>query len=73
MTFVGKLGPWWADETREGNGAMCGCGRGEASGEEGAAERALGEAAAGLHPASEVLGAMGEVSQQAEGVGGEQM
>ena len=52
---------------------MCGCGRGEASGEEGAAERALGEAAAGLHPASEVLGAMGEVSQQVEGVGGEQM
>ena len=71
--FVGKLGPSSADETREGNGEMCGADRGEASGEEGEVERALGVAAGGLLPPSEVWGAMGEALLQVEGAEGEQM
>ena len=73
MMFVGKRGPWWAVETREGNDGMCVGGRGEASGEEGEVERALGVAAGGLLPPSEVWGAMGEALLQVEGAEGEQM
>ena len=73
MMFVGKRGPWWAVETREGNDGMCVGGRGEASGEEGAVETALWVAKVGLRPTSEASGGAGEVLQQVGGVEGEQM
>ena len=71
--FVGKLGPSWADETPEGNGEMCGAGRGEASGGEEEVETALGAAMVGLLPPSEASGAVGEALLQVEGVEGGQM
>ena len=70
---MGKLGPSSADETREGNGEMCGADRGEASGEEGAVETALWVAKVGLRPTLEASGGAGEVLQQVGGVEGEQM
>lgn len=70
---MGKLGPSWADETREGNGEMCAAGRGGASGGEGEVETALWVAAVGLLPPSEASGAMGEALLQVEGGEGEQM
>ena len=71
--FVGKPGPSSADETLEGNGEMFAAGTGEASGEEGEAERARGVATGELLPPSEALGAMGVALLQVEGVEGEQM
>ena len=71
--FVGKRGPWWVAETQEGTCGMCGGGRGEASGVEGAVETALEVAKVGLRPTWEASGVAGEVLQQAGGVEGDQM
>ena len=50
MTFVEKLGPWSADETREGNGEMCVSGREGASEVKEEEEKALEVATGALLP-----------------------